>query len=202
MLGHSLDGTTKPAVTPTPGSPPVPPGANHTRWFEHEVFSHDAVLKSYLRGAFPTIGDVDDVVQESYLRIWKARTTHQIEFAKAFLFKVARNMALNLVQRQRVSPISAVADLAALPVLDDGPGVAELACTREEILLLADGLEALPARCREIVILRRIKGMPQKEIAALLGISEQTVQAQIQRGVKRCEEFLRRRGVERGPLHV
>jgi RNA polymerase sigma factor (sigma-70 family) len=53
----------------------------------------------------------------------------------------------------------------------------------------------LPARCREIVILRRIKNLPQKEIAARLGIAEATVEVQLVRGIKRCGDYLRRHGV-------
>jgi RNA polymerase sigma-70 factor (ECF subfamily) len=184
-------------MSPFPGR-----GTDSTRWFSDEVHPHGAQLRSYLRGSFPAIRDVDDVVQESYIRIWKARAAQPIHSAKAFLFKVARNVALNLLEHERVSPIDVVADLAALPVIEDRQGAAEAACTREEILLLADGIDALPARCREIFILRRLKGVPQKEIAVHLGISEQTVQVQVQRGVKHCEAFLRRRGVNRGRTDV
>lgn len=171
--------------------------ADRGRWFSDQIHPHDSSLKAYVRTAFPHLRDVDDVVQESYLRLWKARAAHPIRFGKSFLFIVARNIALNLLQRQRVSPLLPVTELAALPVEDEKTDVAEAACTREEIALLADGIESLPSRCREIFILRRIKGVSQKEIAARLGISEQTVQVQVQRGVKRCGEFLRRRGVKR-----
>ncbi|PHX85576.1 MAG: hypothetical protein CK538_06220, partial [Opitutia bacterium] len=50
--------------------------------------------------------------------------------------------------------------------------------------------------CREILILRKLRGVPQKAIAAQLGLSEQTVQVQVSRGVRRCEEFLRAHGVQ------
>jgi RNA polymerase sigma-70 factor (ECF subfamily) len=178
------------------------PVVDDQRWFAEEVHAHDAALKSYLRGAFPAVRDVDDVTQESYLRVWRARGREPIRIAKAFLFRVARNVALNLLARERVSPINVVADLAALPVIEGGPDAAEVACTREEILLLADGIESLPARCREIFILRRLQGIPQKEIAARFGISEQTVQVQVQRGVKRCAAFLRRCGVNERHLRA
>lgn len=185
-------------MSPPPASSEVSPMADRNRWFSEEVHAHDGQLKAYLRGSFPSVRDVDDVVQESYLRMWKARAAHPIQSARAFLFRVARNVALNILAHERVSPIDVVADLSALPVLESGPGVSEIACTREEIFVLADGIDTLPARCREIFILRRLKGVPQKEIAARLGISEQTVQVQVQRGVKHCEEFLRRHGVKRG----
>jgi len=109
------------------------------------------------------------------------------------LFHIARHVAVDLIRHDRASPIKGVTDLADLRVLDTSPDAAEVACTREEIALLADAIDALPARCREIFILRKIKRVPQKEIARHLGLSEQTVQVQVSRGMKRCEKFLARR---------
>lgn len=180
--------------SPVSGEPRLP-ALGWSKWFAEEVHAHDSSLKAYLRGSFPSVRDVDDVVQESYLRIWKARTRQPIQCARGFLFRVARNVALNLLSRERVSPIDGVKDLGALPVVDDKPTAAASTCAREELLLLAQAIDALPGRCREIVILRRIQNLPQKEIAARLGIAVETVEVQVARGIKRCGEYLRRRGV-------
>lgn len=51
--------------------PPCDPETAH--WFTEHVHPHDAQLKAYLRGAFPAVRDVEDVVQESYLRVWRVR---------------------------------------------------------------------------------------------------------------------------------
>ncbi len=187
------ESSTSPASAPACVATP----AEHARWFVNEVHAHDAQVKAYLRGSFPSIRDVDDVVQESYLRIWKARTAQPIHSVRAFLFRVARNVALNLVDRQRISPIDTVRDLEALPVVEDGPNAAANTCAREELLLLARAIDSLPPRCREIVILRRIKNVSQREIAARLGISEKTVEVQVVRGIRRCGDFLRRHGLGR-----
>ncbi|MBA4136969.1 MAG: sigma-70 family RNA polymerase sigma factor [Opitutus sp.] len=173
------------------------PEADRARWFVEEVHAHDSSLRAYLRGSFPTVRDVDDVVQESYVRIWKANPAEPIQSARAFLFRIARHLALDWLRHDRVSPIDAVTDFSTLSVLDHGPGVAEAASMAEETALLLTAIDALPARCREIIILRKLRGLAQKEIAAQLGLSEQTVQVQIGRGVRKCEEFLRRRGVSR-----
>jgi len=180
-----------------PETPLSPDLADQAKWFAENLHPHRGPLRAYVRSAFPTLQEVDDVVQESYLRVIKAHAVHPIRFCKAFLFTTARNVAINLLQRQRINPLMPVADLASLAVLDEKADVSEATCTKEEIALLADGIDALPARCREVFVLRRIKGVSQAEIAAQLGISEQTVQAQVQRGVKACAEFLRRRGVRR-----
>lgn len=174
---------------------PPPHETDTARWFAAEVHPHEPALRGYLRGTFPAVRDVDDVVQESYLRMWRARAAQPIASAKSFLFQVARRLALDTLRRERRSPVARVPNLAALAVASDIPGAAEEASTHERVRLLADAIETLPGRCREIVILRKIHGFSQKDTAARLGLSERTVEVQVARAVKRCEEYLRRRGV-------
>lgn len=171
------------------------PVAEQTRWFAEEVHPYDAQLKSYLRNSFPSIHDVNDIAQETYLRIWKARLAQPVHFTKSFLFTIARHLAFDVIRRNRVSPISAVTEIPSSPVMDSGPGVVDIVCSREEIALLIEAIDTLPSRCREIIILRKLKGLPQAAIAEQLGISEHTVEVQVMRGMKRCDEYLHRRGV-------
>lgn len=169
-----------------------------SQWFAEEVHPHESSLRAYLRGSFPAVRDLDDIVQESYLRIWTARATQPIRSGKAFLFRVARNLALDFVRRRKNSPVDTVQDLSAFPAIEEGPSAAEAACTNQELAILAEAIDSLPGRCREIVVLRKLRGISQKEIAAQLGISEQTVQVQAARGIRRCEKFLRQRGIKHG----
>lgn len=174
----------------------MPPEFDTARWFDAEVRPHEPALRGYLRGAFPAVRDVDDLVQESYLRMWRARAAQPIQSAKAFLFTVARRLALDHVRREAISPISGVNDLSGLPVIIEGPDAVEAISAQEKIRLLAEAVGSLPGRCREIVLLHKIHGLPQREVAARLGLAEKTVENQVALGVKRCEEFFRRRGIE------
>ena len=184
----------RPALSaPTPQRLPT---AEENRWFSEEVHVHEPSLRAYLRTQFPFAPDIDDVVQESFLRLWRVRMGQPVRYAKALLFKVARHLVIDTARRNRISPIDRVTDFAALPVIEDGrSGPAEAACKRDEVVLLAAAIDSLPARCREILILRKLRGVPQKAIATQLGLSEQTVQVQVSRGVRRCEDFLRAHGV-------
>lgn len=183
----------KPALS---DSAPAAGQADPARWFAEHIQAHDGALKSYLRHAFPAAREeVDDVVQESYFRIWKARAGRPLHSARAFLFTVARHVALDFLRRRRISPVSAVGDLAALPVLEVNHDSAKGASMAEKIALLEAGLAALPPRGREVVLLRKFEGLSQKEVAERLGISEKTVDEHLYRGLRRLGAFLRAKGV-------
>lgn len=196
--GQSL---TPPPAAPSPdqtGRLPSPgPGVNLSNWFAEEVQPHGPQLKAYLRGAFPSVRDADDVVQESYLRVWKARAAQPIHSAKAFLFKVARHLALDLVRRDRVSPVEFPGDWTESSVLDHGPSALDALTEQEMISLIGDAVVALPDRTRRVIILHKFQGLPQAEVGRQLGLSEKAVEHQVARGVELCGRYLRSRGYER-----
>lgn len=161
-----------------------------------EVAPHESALRRYLRRSFPALHDVDDVVQESYLRLLTRKSAHPILSAKAFLFAIARRLAIDLGRHHRRSPIALCGDMAGLAVSDDRPAVVALVSHEERVRLLVAAIDSLPGRCREVVILRKLKFTSQKETAARLGVSEKCVENQLHRGLVRCRAYLHRHGVE------
>jgi len=63
--------------------------------------------------------------------------------------------------------------------------------------LLIQAIQSLPDRCRQVVTLRKIYGLSQKETAARLDITENTVEVQSAIGLRKCIEFFRHRGYGR-----
>lgn len=171
----------------------TPPAPGLSRWFTDEVRSHDAQLKAYLRHSFPQVRDVDDLVQESYLRMWRTRAERPINSVRGFLFAVARRLAIDAARRAQNSPIDAVDYLAELGVPDDATSIATDVEARERIALLGQAIGRLPARCREAFVLHKIHGLSRRETAERLGLSERTVETQVARAMDRCGDYLRRR---------
>jgi RNA polymerase sigma factor (sigma-70 family) len=200
LISIALIGMNQP---PQPSAPSAcaSGAADSSGWFASEVYVHDPQLKSYLRGSFPSVQDVDDVVQESYLRVWRARMLRPIGSAKSFLFTVARNVALKVLRKNSNAPFVPAFEITELVMGEEIPSGADAACVQERIDLLADAVMTLPARCREIVILHKLQGVPQREVAARLGLSERTVERQVRLGVKRCLVYFRRRGFAGGVEH-
>jgi RNA polymerase sigma factor (sigma-70 family) len=167
---------------------------DQVRWFAEEVLPHERDLRAYLSRTTHSV-DVDDVVQESFLRVLRAQETGRIANARAYLFRTARNAVYAVFRRPQIFSPASVTDSDTSRIVEEGLDVAERVSTSEEIAMLLDAIESLPARCREVFILRKLQGVSQKEIAQRLGISECTVQVQVARGARKCTEFFRRRGL-------
>lgn len=166
-----------------------------SKWFFEEVQPHEPRLRAYLRTQFPHLGDIDDVVQESYLALLRRRMAGDVRSARGLLFTAARNLALDLFRRNRCSPIAGLPLDVAPPVVDERLSAADELCLQQELSLLAEAVESLPYRAREVLKLRKIYGFTHREIAAHLGFSERTVNTEVMKGMRLCSEFLRARGV-------
>lgn len=174
------------------------PTAEDTRWLTEEVQPHGSSLRAYLQRRFPWLTDVDDIAQEALFRVWRRRRkTADKETAcpKAALFAIARNAVFDLGRRRAVAKIENMAEIERLSVLDERDDVAETVSTRQELEFLAEAMRSLPNRCRQVLTLTKMYGYSQKETAERLGISEHTVRVQVAKGMRRCAEYLRRRGV-------
>lgn len=175
----------------------TPLSDDDARWFSIHVQPHDAALRAWLRGRFRALGDIDDVVQETYTRVLQLRARDPLRehAVKPLLFTTARHLALDQLRRRQIVPMEALVDFEGDTLVDHEPGIAETVSRRQELALLAEAIQTLPNRCRQILTLRKIYGLPQKEIARQLGIAEHTVEAQVGVGVRRCAEYLARFGL-------
>lgn len=201
-----------PPTNPVAGALPAPPclssegmrdadaaevdaPADPRDWFRDQIHAHDRQLRGWLQRQFPKVRDIEDLVQESYLRVWRRHLERPVDSAKAFLFRVARHLAIDDLRRRRTATTESLGDLADLPVMVEAPDAAESLCYEEKIELLAAAFLKLPARCRTIMTLRKLKGQSVRDIAATLAITEGTVDHQITRGTHLLRAYLEGKGV-------
>jgi RNA polymerase sigma-70 factor (ECF subfamily) len=128
--------------------------------------------------------EISDIVQDSYLRIAKLDGVAHIRSGRAYFFTTARAVLLQRVRRDKIVRIDSLTEAEALKLYDDDPGPERHTTGRQELARVRALINALPVRCRQIFELRRIEGVPQREIAERLGIPEHTVEAQSRRGLK------------------
>ena len=171
-----------------------PQDSEQARWFAEEVLPHEAELRSWLHRRFTAIEDIDDLVQEAFSRLLKAHDSGPIVNPRAFLFVTTRNMALNQLRHMRYERPPGTEEVDPLSIVDEVNGPPESVAKEEELQQLIKAIQSLPKRCRQVMTLRKIYGLSQKEVARRLNISVHTVEAQGSIGLRKCIEYFRRHG--------
>jgi RNA polymerase sigma factor (sigma-70 family) len=159
-------------------------------WMAKEILVHERALRGYLSRFFKNVADIDDVVQETYAHLLDLNdlVSATVRNWHAFLFTSARNVALDRIRKARVVSFDTLVEMGSADVLDQTPSVDEGLNARQELTLLLDTIASLPDRCREVLTLRKLYGLPQREIARRLSITESTVEKHVAYGVRLCAE--------------
>jgi RNA polymerase sigma factor (sigma-70 family) len=153
-------------------------------WFATEILPHEAALTRYLRRVWAGQAEVADFRQEVYVRIYESAAKGLPQSPKAFLFTTARNLIADRVRRERVVSIDYTQDFEWLNVLIDEISPEHRLSARQELKRLSAALDQLNDDCRNVIWLRRVEGLSQREAAERLGMPEGTVESHLCRGLR------------------
>ena len=117
------------------------------------------------------------------------------ENAKAYVFRMAGNLAIDHLKRETVRS-DREGGIATDQAAHDAPSPETQAAARQELAILAAAVQELPRKRRRIFILYRGRGWTMRQIAQRLGLSEKTVENQIARAMVHCRKRLRDAGRE------
>jgi RNA polymerase sigma factor (sigma-70 family) len=171
-------------------------GVSLDDWFAREILVHEEALVRYLSRMWRDHGEVHDLRQEIYIRVYEAAASARPHAAKSFLFSTARHLMIDRVRRGRVVSIEAREDVDALNVLIDEMSPERHATAYEELRALARALERLPPRCREVVWMRRVENLSQREVAVRLGIGEAMVEKHLAKAMRRLADAVFGRAID------
>jgi RNA polymerase sigma-70 factor (ECF subfamily) len=152
-------------------------------WFVREILVHEDALMRYLRRCWPHREELHDLRQEVYCRVYEAAGKALPASPKSFLFAAIRHLMADRLRRGRVVSIETVGDLEAMHVLVDEVSPERVCGGRQVLHRLADAFDRLPRRCRQVVWLRRVGDLSQREVAQRMGISEKTVEKHLAKGM-------------------
>jgi RNA polymerase sigma factor (sigma-70 family) len=159
-------------------------------WFVREVLPHEAALLRYLARVWPDATEIQDIRHDAYVRILEGAHRLRPTAPKSLLFSIARNLMIDRARRSRIVPIDLLGDLDSLNVLVDEVTPERRASIREQLVRVTAAVNRLPAKCREVLWLRRVEGFSQKEIAARLGVSEGTVEKHMTHAARLLADML------------
>ena len=137
-----------------------------------------------LRRNWNDAGEIADLRQEAYIRIYEAAQRERPAPVKPFLLMIARNLMIDRLRRKNVVSIQTMADMEWLTLAENAPSPEDQVSARQELARMQAALDLLPARCREVIVLRRVFGYSQREVAFKMGIKEETVENQVMKGMR------------------
>jgi RNA polymerase sigma-70 factor (ECF subfamily) len=166
-----------------------------TLWLARQVLPHEPDLRRWLAGKRLRGIDLDDIVQETYAILAGLDCVEAIRNPKAYMFQTAYSVILGQVRRAQIVSISTIEDIGQLAGEDESPSPETEVSDRQELQRLTEAIAALPPRCREVFVLRKIHGLQQREVAQKLGVSEGTVEKHMHNGLKVLGALFGRGGI-------
>lgn len=132
----------------------------------------------------------EEVLQESYLKLFIALKEDRALEPRPFLFRVARNLAISHLRHQKVVEQHGISAQYDVQAVTQEEAVESQVSREEEQGALVAAINALPPKCRQVFVMRKIDGHSHEEIARILGISNKTVENHLARGMRLCREHL------------
>lgn len=155
-----------------------------SRWLARNVLPHEGLLRAKLRDVHIHGLDVEDIIQETYTRMLSVESLETIRYPKQYVVLTAKAIVVDHIRHSRVISIIAGGSLEDLDVPEPEVSAEQRMEFREEILLVSQALTRLPKLWRQVLLLRRVEGLGQKEVASRLGISERTVEKYLGNGAR------------------
>lgn len=153
-------------------------------WLSRHVLPHEPALRAWLLKHVGSHADVDDVVQECYAVLLSIDDVEHIRNVRSYLFTAAKSVILQGLRRAKVVQIEGVAEIERLEVADGQHTPESHTLAVQEMRHLEHCISQLPNKCRRVFLLRKVQGVSQRDIAAQLGISENTVEKHIVKALK------------------
>ena len=158
---------------------------------------HQAAIKRVLARYVP-LEDRNDILQEAFLKAFAAEMTRPIHDAKAFLFRVAKNLAISEMTRKSRRTTDYLEDLSSSDVLEDDKSSSVEAHLdgKRKLFVLSQAMAHLPAECQRVFLLRKVEGLRIKQIATRLNVSVSTIEKRLARALLLCDRHLRQQGYD------
>lgn len=156
--------------------------------FEQLVWAHLDSAVNLARWLLRSPADAEDAVQEAMLRAYRFFERFRGGDARAWLLQIVRNTCYSWLEKNRSSELMTEFDEELHP--HPAPTPETLAAQADERQRLMTALESLPARSREVLVLREFEGCSYKEIAEITGIPIGTVMSTLSRARERLQRAL------------
>jgi RNA polymerase sigma factor (sigma-70 family) len=158
--------------------------------FEETMLPHMDAAHNLAKWLLRNEEDAQDVVQEAYLRAFKAFGGFHGSNGRAWLLTIVRNTSYTLLKKNRAVDLTTTFDEEIHTSGHESVSPATILEHSENAELIKEAMDELPAEFREILTLRHQEGLSYKEIADIMQIPAGTVMSRLARARAKLREFL------------
>lgn len=142
------------------------------RWDPHGLFvRHAREIDRFLRRRGHTPETAADLTQDTFVRVMTATPNGEGENPRAYLWRVARNLSIDLKRRERVVEHVHLADDDFQRIADSAPSAETVVYDRQRLAIVEKALLELPQRTRMAFEMHRLGEKTMSEVAVELGLS-------------------------------
>jgi RNA polymerase sigma-70 factor (ECF subfamily) len=134
--------------------------------------------------------DVQDVVQEAFLRAFKSFGGFHGSNGRAWLLTIVRNTSYTLLKKNRVADLTTPFDEEIHASGHESISPATILEQSEDADLVREAMDKLPVEFREILVLRHLEGLSYNEIAEIAQLPPGTVMSRLARARGKLKESL------------
>jgi RNA polymerase sigma factor (sigma-70 family) len=154
--------------------------------------SCESLLKRYIGRFLYKPEDIEDITQEAFLRAYRATGDRRIESPRAYLFRVAKTIALKELSKKS-RQLTEYLEEATVSDVSQEASLEEEVEAEQKVRLFCDAIAELPPQCRRVFLMRKCQALSHKQVAEQLGITQSAVEKQLALGVERCKKYIKTR---------
>ncbi len=147
---------------------------------------NESFLKRFLRRFLSRPQDIEDVVQNTYLKARCAEEKRVISSPKSFLFRIAQNEALKELRKKSRRITDYIEDLDGPDAIRGAAAAEDEVIARQRLGIFCQSVLEMTPKCRRAFLMCKVYGMSYKDIASQLGITVSGVEKHVARGLAIC----------------
>ena len=153
---------------------------------------NDDLADPIFRHCFFRVSDREkakDIMQETFTRTWEYLAKGEtVKNLKAFVYRVANNLIIDSYRKKKEDSLDRMQEDGFDIGVDEREKIMDMLSGREVIALMAD----LGDKYREVIVMRYIDDLMPREIAEIIGESENVISVRLHRGLRQLRDLIKK----------
>lgn len=159
---------------------------------------HEKSIRRIFARYYSSAEDVEELTQETFLKVFSANMKTAVQEPKAFFLVVAKHLALSGLKRKAHSTTDYIEDSGGIEVLrDEGQtSIEEQVDWQNKLVIMSKAIASMPPEYQRALLMRKVEQLKLKQIAKRLDVSVSTIEKRVARALVMCNTYLRDHGYD------